>query len=258
MLVKVALCWIWTVVSCAMALSKTQQLAFGLMVYQKQEHDANYTIHSFNRMMENVYDENNHCYVLHVDIKSDEDVLSHISSYCTSKSNCFMIPPRNVAWASLSTAEMMLALMQRALSTCEWEYFVLLGHESIALTSLLHLQEVIFSYPPHTNFMNCWRLDGYDFFGQWENNLYRLRDVVVDNFQGELIPTPLKRKTPSDISFYKSLQQVTLSRIAVEYVLFGEHTRRVMLYLANVRTADEMLIPTLIMVQLQSQRHRVM
>ena len=48
---------------------------------------------------------------------------------------------------------------------------------------------------------------------------------------------------------YKSLQHVVVSRSFVQYACYGEKTALIMLYLANIRTSDEMLLPTLIQVR---------
>lgn len=58
----------------------------------------------------------------------------------------------------------------------------------------------------------------------------------------------VRRTPPNSITFYKSLQQVVASRDFVHYAVYGAETKLVMLYLANVLTADEMLLPTLIHV----------
>ena len=96
--------------------------------------------------------------------------------------------------------------------------------------------------------------------GQWEDVNFRLQTLVVDSMSGFLIEDLAwhNRKTgafhkaeraiprPSDMTIYKSIQLVVLHREACEYLVYGPDTKLVMLYLANVKTSDEMLIPTLI------------
>ena len=36
----------------------------------------------------------------------------------------------------------------------------------------------------------------------------------------------------------------------LRYIIYGPDTRRVMLYLANIKTSDEMIIPTLLQVRI--------
>mmetsp|Transcript_19589 Transcript_19589/g.28181 ORF Transcript_19589/g.28181 Transcript_19589/m.28181 type:complete len:546 (+) Transcript_19589:73-1710(+) len=223
-------------------------MAYGIMVYQKSGKSVNDVLHAFDRTLQSVYVRDRHVYTVHTDIKSDPALLQGVSMRCASLSNCVEIPHRNVAWAGLSTGEMMLALMQAAFeSNIYWEYFVLLGHESVSLLSPANIERVLQSYPNGTNFVNCWKVDGYNFFGQNENNTNRLEGIVVDDFAGGLIEgISAKRRVPEDMVFYKSLQQMVLSRQFTRYILYSPQTRRVMLYLANVKTADEMLIPTLL------------
>ena len=161
------------------------QLAFGIMTYQKEDRTAADTLKDLLRIMSHIYEgEHKHVYVLHTDVKSDPWLLDSISAYCDPKVNCRSIQPRNVAWASLGTAEMMMALMQEAdkfskepvrhIAGSDWEYFFLLGHESTALAPLSYIEQYMTSYTRGTNFVKCWKLEGYDFFGQWEENTYRL------------------------------------------------------------------------------------
>jgi hypothetical protein len=113
--------------------------------------------------------------------------------------------------------------------------------------------------------MNCWPVNGYNFFGQWETNDWRLtvRDIgyvlivvieylcsqqmVYDNFQGSMMELPgHARSAPENFpTFYKSLQHVVVSRDFVHYACYGDETMKLMLFLANVRTADEMILPTI-------------
>jgi Core-2/I-Branching enzyme len=100
-------------------------------------------LRAFHALMDAIYHPH-HIYILHIDVKSDEDLIHYIlHEYCQSLSNCFYIYPRNVAWAGMTTGEMMLALMQESLECpthvatgCRvWDYFILIGHESVSLTS---------------------------------------------------------------------------------------------------------------------------
>jgi len=136
----------------------SKYLAFGVMTYQKREHSPELTIHAFLLLMSKLYDPS-HLYVLHVDVKSDNDVHKNISEYCFSKPNCVMISPRNVAWAGLTTGEMMFALMQKALETSiNWSSFVFVGHESMLLTSVSYIEDYMASFSNQTNFINCWEV----------------------------------------------------------------------------------------------------
>lgn len=228
-------------------------LAFGIMTYQKSGISVVDTYNLFMSHMESIYDVN-HVYVLHVDIKSDDQLIKLIlNDYCAPKKNCYFIEPRNVAWAGMTTGEMMLALMHKAYDVDPtWDYFVLTGHESMALTSVEFMEGMIASFPKGTNFMNCWKVDSYNFFGQWESGSRRLEKIVVDSHDGYLIEDAtgagVARKLPNHWPFrvYKSIQLVVLSREFVGHVSQGMDTRMVLLYLANVKTADEMLLPTLL------------
>lgn len=226
------------------------KLAFGIMIYQKDTQSVYQVIESFSRLWESIYTPTKHIYVIHLDIKSDPAIHHEIQKVCMKSSNCIKIYSRNVAWGSLSTAEMMLALMQEAYeSEISWEYFILLGHESIPVVNLKRIEAVLKAYPQGTNFINCWNVEGYNFFGQYEGSYNRLVEVVVDNFSGSLVPVEhMKRVPPSDIVFYKSLQQMILSSEFVHYSIYGPLTKRIMLYLANVKTSDEMLFPTILQV----------
>lgn len=227
------------------------QLAFGIMIYQKPNQSINQIIEIFKYLYSLIYSPNKHIYIIHLDIKSDPIIHHEINKICLeSNKNCIKIYSRNIAWGSLSTAEMMLALMQEAYeSEISWDYFILLGHESLPIINLNKIEEILESYPIGTNFINCWNVEGYDFFGQYENNYNRLAEVYVDNFSGSLISTNgITRTPPSDIIFYKSLQQMILSSEFVHYAIYGPLTKRIMLYLANVKTSDEMLFPTILQV----------
>lgn len=168
-----------------------------------------------------IYHPEKHVYVFHVDVKSDPLLIHWIHNYCTGD-NCFHIEPRNVAWAGLTTGEMMLALMHEALEAGEsWEHFVLIGHESVPITTLEYAEAYIGAFPLDTNFIHCMNVGGYDFFGQWENAYSRLEQVVVDSFSGRLFEgLNIKRSVPwsDSITFYKSIQLVVLSR---EFVRCG-------------------------------------
>jgi hypothetical protein len=244
------------------------------MIYQKESQSIQQVLESFHRLFDTIYTPHNHLYVIHLDIKSDLFLHKEIQKICSKKKNCLKIYSRNVAWGSLSTGEMMLALMHEALEASftvtaspsattappltpiTWEYFILLGHESLPVVSLSRLEEILSAYPSGTNFMNCWSLDGYNFFGQFEQNQNRLNEIFVDNFEGSLIGVTandgqgkiMKRSAPGDVVFYKSLQQMILSAEFVRYAVYGPLTKRIMLYLTNVRTSDEMLFPTILQV----------
>ena len=132
------------------------RLAYGVMIYQKFTTDD--TIRASRLLLDNIYHPT-HVYVFHLDVKSSIEVKIWLDDFCASKNNCFIISPRNVAWAGLSTAEMMLALMQEALECgIPWEYFILIGHESVPLGSVQYTEEVIAQYPEGTNFINCWQV----------------------------------------------------------------------------------------------------
>jgi hypothetical protein len=197
------------------------QFAFGVMVYQKQGRSVNDVLLDFTRTFKSIYTPEKHLYIIHLDEKSDIGLHDAIGRTCQALSNCLQIAPRNVAWAGLTTGEMMLALMQEAYeSTLHFDYFILLGHESIPLVSIPVMERIISSYPFGTNFMNCWKVDNYNFFGQMENNTYRLSGVVVDSFSGQLIENIQQQRTPpKNIVFYKSIQNFVVSREFVRYTL---------------------------------------
>ena len=119
------------------------------MTYQKEGRSADSTYADFRRLMDVLYGgPEKHVYVLHVDVKSETRLLDAIhGDYCDPKPNCGYIEPRNIAWAGLTTGEMMLALMHRALEfhggqaeDAAWDYFVLIGHESVPLYPLSYME----------------------------------------------------------------------------------------------------------------------
>jgi hypothetical protein len=231
------------------------QLAFGIMTYQKQNKHVEETVSDFMRLMNHIYDENNHIYVLHNDLKSDPLLHERISNeFCKMKLNCISIQPRSVTWAGISVTEMNLALMQAADdfqypngTSSSWEYFFLLGHESVPLSTLQYTERFLLNYPKQTNFINCWKGDGYDFFGQYEDINHRISRTVVDSYDSNILhETNIERKVPHGIEIYKSIQYVVLSREFVRFACHGPETRRVLLFLANVKASDELLLPTLL------------
>jgi Core-2/I-Branching enzyme len=197
------------------------QLAYGVMTYERVGQLAEETIQDFMRLMNQIYeDANNHIYVLHTDLKSSLFVISHVNAYCDSKVNCISIDSRSVTWGGVSVTEMNLALMHAADdflypngTSSSWDYFCLLGHESVPLTTLEYTEQLLLSYPKGTNFINCWKADGHDFFGQWESLDYRLTRVVIDSTGESVLHEPnIERSVPSGLEIYKSLQYVVLSR----------------------------------------------
>ena len=202
------------------------QLAFGVMTYGRESQHVNETILDFMRLMNLIYeDEFNHIYVLHTDIKSDPLVLKYVDEYCDVKPNCISINPRSVTWGGVSVTEMNLALIQAADDfiysdgkSSSWEYFFLVGHESLPLATLRYTEQFLLSYPKGTNFVNCWKASGYDFFGQWETMDYRLSRVVIDSPRDNVLhETDIERNVPHDFEIYKSLQYVALSREFARY-----------------------------------------
>ena len=120
------------------------------------------------------------------------------------------------------------------------------------------LEELFYVYPAGTNFINCWDGFGHDFFGQYEDVVERLKKVVVEVPEGHLVEElyrkdrsgkfhEFRRSIPEvgDLHVYKTIQYVTLTREACKYLLYGPESRRVMLYLANVKASDELIIPTI-------------
>ncbi len=222
MSILLLICMLFVFTSNAAQLNPPVKLAYGIMVYQKKDTSIEEVMYCFRRVFDLIYSSHKHYYVIHLDIKSDERIFQQIHEICDSLSNCAMIAPRNVAWGGISTGEMMMALMQGAdESNYDWDYFVLLGHESIPMTSIETAENVIASYPPKSNFINCWNTAEYNFFGQIEHNTYRIEGIVVDNYQGGLIESIRERRVaPSNIVFYKSIQQMVLSREFIKYVTF--------------------------------------
>lgn len=204
----------------ALAIPSAARLAFGVMTYQKEGYAAEQTFQEFTRLMEHIYSPDRHVYVFHVDVKSDARLKTLVREYCPQvASNCLFIEPRNVAWGGLSTGEMMLALMQDAVeSNVEWDHFVLIGHESVPLTSLEYAEAYIASFPAETNFIHCMNVSNYNFFGQLENARGRLEQIVVESYDprgNKLIEDiSTRRRVPwtDEITFYKSIQLVVLSR----------------------------------------------
>ena len=307
------------------------QLAFGIMTYQKRGQTVEQVMSSFTTLMDSIYSTENHLYILHVDSKSDKQLLHAIyKEFCDSSQrvhNCGYIRPRNVGWGGPTVSEMNLALMQAAVEypalqyvkhpqrqgqkqghietrhTLErpWDYFILLGHESVPLVSLQYIEQFLGSvkhgklfppstnpspshvpvplsvYPTDTNFINCWHSYGHDFYGQWEDVITRLETVIVDSHKGYLMENlywrdnknnkyhELRRPLLHDgvknvnglddtdadavaeIDIFKSIQYVGLTMDACRHILYGPETRRILLYLANVKASDELIMPTIFM-----------
>lgn len=197
------------------------QLAYGVMTYERVGQPAEETIEDFMRLMNQIYeDANNHIYVLHTDVKSSFVVISQINAYCDARLNCISIDSRSVTWGGVSVTEMNLALMHAADdflypngTASSWDYFCLLGHESVPLTTLEYTEQFLLSYPKGTNFINCWKAEGHDFFGQWESLEYRLARIVIDSTHENFLHEPnIERSVPLGLEIYKSLQYVVLSR----------------------------------------------
>jgi hypothetical protein len=74
--------------------------------------------------------------------------------------------------------------------------------------------------------------------------------MVYDNYNGAMMELPgHTRDRPKGFpEFYKSLQHVVVSRDFVQYASYGPKTMQLLLFLANVRTADEMILPTIMQV----------
>ena len=114
-------------------------------------------------------------------------------------------------------------------------------------------------YPEGTNFINCWHAYGHNFYGQWEDVHARLESVVVDSHNGFLIENlhwldrrtgkyhEFKRAIPQDLGFeiFKTIQYIGLTNEACKFILYGPDTRQILLYLANVKASDELVIPTI-------------
>ena len=52
------------------------QIAFGVMTYQKQHKSVGDVLSDFHNLMQALYTHHNHLYVLHVDSKSDENLVT--------------------------------------------------------------------------------------------------------------------------------------------------------------------------------------
>lgn len=159
-----------------------------------------------------------------------------------------------------------------------WTSFVLIGHESVPLVSLPYVESFLASHPANTNFMNCMPVGGYDFFGQWEDASSRLSEFHVDSFGGELVDVgwvseslvedtargyreqcgdrldgysppvqrPFHRQPPTDIAFFKSIQLMVVSREFVRYASYSLVARRIIMFMMNIKTSDEMFLPTIL------------
>ena len=75
----------------------------------------------------------------------------------------------------------------------------------------------------------------------------RISRVYLDLYNGKSEEIEgLTRPPPKDYTFYKSLQQTTLSRSFVSYAVRSIEARRLLLYLATSEAPDEIFFPTLI------------
>lgn len=297
-------------------------LAFGIMLYETEERGSSYTMNSFQRLLNAIYREDRHLYMLHVDAKTNSNLMIDLhENICDERShNCGYIRPRKVAWGAPSVVEMNLGLIQAAYEFPQlqykytdphqkrpctavrtslpytWDYFIFIGHESVPLMSIHYIEqwfssvvhgikpsllsnieeiekqdkkydtseeatanELYHIYPSGTNFINCWDgALGHDFFGQREDVVDRMKNVIVEAPEGYLMESlywrdrhgehhELKRSIPSRdvLKIYKTIQYVTLTHEASRHVIYSPDSRRVLLYLANVKASDELVVPTI-------------
>ena len=169
----------------------------------------------------------------------------------------------------------------------QWDYFIFIGHESMPLMTMSYIEQFFMSvkhgkhpnsnqepeddeddesfhlYPKDTNFINCWDSHGHDFFGQHEDVIDRLKKVVIESPDGYLIENihyhdwhqdeyhQLQRSIPdkkTQLKIYKTIQYITLTKSSCQYILYGPETRRILLYFANVKASDELVIPTIFQI----------
>lgn len=252
----------------------TIRLAFGVMIYHRNDNTIEETIDCFMRLINVIYNER-HVYVLHIDIKSDPIIINTLNEFCNQRSNCYTISSRNVAWAGASISEMMLAIMQKAYEVDDnnnnnkWDYFMLMGHDTLPMVTLNYMEQFLIdslttsndsSEYKGKNYIYCWQVSGHNFFGQWEDNTWRLEIPVIDTMDGHLIEEILSvsynghnhnhyhpRRYPlAGIDFRKSLQHCVLTRDFVKYAIYSSEARRVFLFLANVKNSDENILPTIL------------
>ncbi|CAM9732374.1 unnamed protein product, partial [Chrysoparadoxa australica] len=243
----------------ATAGSQRATVAYGIMIYQREGYTALEVADQLGRLLDALYDESN-VYVLHVDSKSEQALLDAVTEMERSRPNVFQIKSESVSWGGISVVERTLALMQTALEKDEkWSYFVNLGHEDYPLASQDEVARSLADAPSGTNFIKCWPIEGYDFFGQWEGHSHRVTGTWVDDFSGERVihmyfdkakpsaQTNHKRtSTDKSYNFYKSLQQMTLSREFVSHAVTSIASRRLLLLVANSMAPDEIFFPTLL------------
>ncbi|CAM9250441.1 unnamed protein product, partial [Discosporangium mesarthrocarpum] len=233
--------------------TKGPTVAYGIMVYQRKGHTPMKTIEQFSRMFWALYDECN-TYVVHIDSKSDQELLDGISATLDALPNAHQVVSVSVSWAGITVVERTLALMQKAMDVDpRWRYFVNLGHEDYPSASQGHVREWLSEVPDGTNFIKCWPIEGHDFFGQWEKHGIRAADVHVDDFMGTVQEFRTlsgrrgsQERKKTDYTVFKSLQQTMLSRELVEHACLSSEARRLLLFMATAQAPDELYFPTLV------------
>ncbi|CAN0462507.1 unnamed protein product, partial [Laminaria digitata] len=116
--------------------------------------------------------------VVHVDIKSDQELLDAISTFLAKRDNTHEVPSVSVSWGGVTVVERTLALMQKAAEVdSSWRFFVNLGHEDYPSASQHEVRTWLKDQPDGTNFIKCWPIEGHNFFGQFERHESRVKDV---------------------------------------------------------------------------------
>lgn len=221
-------------------------VAYGIMVYQRPHRTVLDTFRQFSRLFDALYDPAN-TYIVHVDIKSDEELISMIQTSLSRIGNAYMLAPESVSWGGITVVERTLALMQVALEVdSKWSWFVNLGHEDYPIKSQGDFRKKLGETSPGTNFIHCWPLEEHDFFGQVERHGQRVRGVYVDDFSGKVHRANTRLEPPGEFSFYKALQQMVLSRDFVTHAVQSINARRLLLFMATAEAPDELFFPTLL------------
>ncbi|KAG5183246.1 core-2/I-branching enzyme-domain-containing protein [Tribonema minus] len=225
-------------------------VAFGIMVYQRQGVSAESALMQFQRLLRTLYDPVN-TYAIHVDSKSDPTLIAGINRILQRLPNAVMLESTSVAWGGISVVERTLALAQAALELDQrWSYFVNIGHEDYPNASPREIRKALTAMPAGRNYMKCWHLAEHDFFGQIERHGPKARKVVVDDFAGMVHPTGFSKPADSmralGFQFYKSLQQMVISRDFCRHAVYSADARRLLLVTASLLAPDEVFFPTLL------------
>eukprot|EP00736_Rhodelphis_marinus_P006510 Rmarinus@m.8322 len=221
-------------------------LCYGFLIYQKSTMSAGEAFAQFSRLFNAVYD-SHQLYIIHLDLKSSDELRNYIDKMVHGLGNVYVIKPETVSWAGVTVVERTIALMDKAIDVDhDWTHFVAIGQEDYPLERNDYIVKAL-TRSPYNNFLYCWDIDNHNFFGQVEKHGFRVGTVFFDDFVSQSHFAGWNRPALAGVKFYKTLQQMILSRAFVEYTARSSESRRLLLFMANTLAPDETFLVTLLM-----------